>query len=210
MSSVKTRAHVRRRLPAEERRQVIVEAASEVFAELGFREASAVEIATRAGVTKQLMYRHFDSKDELYVEALEREMSALLAALEGPSSASQGARERIASLIASFFAFVHTRPFARRLLRDIDAGGDVSAAQEREQARLSEAIRTTLAEDPALLADDPDRELALSLLAHAMKLTLIGMATWWSEHPETDRDEVVRMATRLVLNGVESLDPGDT
>jgi AcrR family transcriptional regulator len=184
---------------------VIVAAASDVFAQRGFRDASVVEIATRAGVTKQLMYRHFASKDALYVEALERQMDALIGALESAAASVADASSRLKALIAAFFSFVESRPFAKRLLRDIDAGGDVSTAQERQQARLSGAIRAVLVEDRQLLAGDPDRELAVSLLAHGMKLTLTGMATWWSEHSDVGCDEVVRMATRLVIDGVDSL-----
>jgi AcrR family transcriptional regulator len=58
------------RLPAPERRKRIIAAAREVFMEQGFSGARTKEIAERAGVTEAFLYRHFESKDEMYAAAV--------------------------------------------------------------------------------------------------------------------------------------------
>jgi AcrR family transcriptional regulator len=60
------------RLPAAERRQALVEAASRVFAKSSYQGATTAEIAAEAGVSEPILYRHFDSKRDLYLACLEQ------------------------------------------------------------------------------------------------------------------------------------------
>src|SRR5947207_10079870 len=53
---------------AEERKQAIVEAALPLFARKGFAETTTKELAKAAGVSEPLLYKHFPSKEALYVE----------------------------------------------------------------------------------------------------------------------------------------------
>jgi AcrR family transcriptional regulator len=59
---------IKRRLPAEERRQSIIDAAGPLFAEHGFRGVTTRKLAQSAGVSEALLYQHFPSKDILYTE----------------------------------------------------------------------------------------------------------------------------------------------
>jgi AcrR family transcriptional regulator len=52
----------------------ILNSAREVFQETGFRQASLEQIATHAGVAKGTLYRHVETKAELYVAVLAREL----------------------------------------------------------------------------------------------------------------------------------------
>jgi AcrR family transcriptional regulator len=54
------------------RREAILHAAAEVFAHAGFATTSVEDIAAAAGITKLIVYRHFDSKENLYRAVLER------------------------------------------------------------------------------------------------------------------------------------------
>ncbi|MCT8375112.1 TetR/AcrR family transcriptional regulator C-terminal domain-containing protein [Xanthomonas citri] len=62
------------RVRTEEKREAIVQAASEVFLELGFEGASMSQIATRVGGSKRTLYGYFPSKEELFV-AVTKDMS---------------------------------------------------------------------------------------------------------------------------------------
>jgi AcrR family transcriptional regulator len=50
----------------------ILQSAETEFAENGFATGRIQEIATNAGVTKQLVYHYFQNKEELYQQVLER------------------------------------------------------------------------------------------------------------------------------------------
>ena len=60
-----------RRLPAEERRRAIVQAALRVFSAGSYAGATTAEIAREAGVTEPVLYRHFGSKRDLWAACLD-------------------------------------------------------------------------------------------------------------------------------------------
>src|ERR1700736_5797477 len=59
------------RLPAHRRRRQLLDVAVEVFADRGYHGTSMEGVAEAAGVTKPVLYQHFSSKRELYVELLD-------------------------------------------------------------------------------------------------------------------------------------------
>jgi AcrR family transcriptional regulator len=60
------------RKSAEERREDVLEAAREVFAEHGLSGASTDEIARRAGISQPYLFRLFRTKKELFLATVER------------------------------------------------------------------------------------------------------------------------------------------
>jgi TetR/AcrR family transcriptional regulator, transcriptional repressor of aconitase len=56
------------RLSAEERKAAIVEVALPLFARKGYAETTTKDLAQAAGVSEPLLYRHFPSKEALYIE----------------------------------------------------------------------------------------------------------------------------------------------
>jgi AcrR family transcriptional regulator len=73
-----------RRLPRARRREQILAAATEAFARSGFAATSLEDIAAEAGVTRVVLYRHFDSKSDLYQAVLDRMCARLDAHVEEP------------------------------------------------------------------------------------------------------------------------------
>src|SRR5699024_1181973 len=59
-----------RRLPAHERRRQILIAAIRVFARGGLHGTTTRAIAAEADVAEALLYRHFKSKEDLFIEAM--------------------------------------------------------------------------------------------------------------------------------------------
>lgn len=60
----------RKRLTATARRQMILDAARDVFVESGLNGARLRDIADRVGITEAYLYRHFASKTDLYEAAV--------------------------------------------------------------------------------------------------------------------------------------------
>jgi AcrR family transcriptional regulator len=64
-------APTRRRLTAEARKSSILEAARRAFTETGDMNGTTIRhIADRAGISEGMIYRHFESKDQLFIEAV--------------------------------------------------------------------------------------------------------------------------------------------
>lgn len=74
----------RTRLRAADRKALILEAAGRAFATSGdVRGTTIKQIADEAGISEGIIYRHFDSKDELFVQAaVEPLTKAVLASLD--------------------------------------------------------------------------------------------------------------------------------
>lgn len=61
----------RRRLTAEARRRSLLDAARHAFTETGDMTGTTIrQIADRAGISEGVIYRHFESKDQLFLEAV--------------------------------------------------------------------------------------------------------------------------------------------
>src|SRR3954467_10380613 len=107
----------RRRLSAEERREHILGAGMEVFAERGYQEASMAEIARAAGITPAVIYDHFQSKAELQITLLESQTDELLAYVgSAVVNAPEERSVRMRIGVDAFFAFVEEHPYAWRML----------------------------------------------------------------------------------------------
>lgn len=61
-----------RRMPRAERREQILDAATRAFARAGFAATGLEDVAAEAGITRVLLYRHFDSKADMYRAVLDR------------------------------------------------------------------------------------------------------------------------------------------
>src|SRR5215471_9461561 len=82
MPSVNKTAPARRtRLTAEQRRESILAAATEVFAESGYRAGKVSDVAARVGVTEPVIFQNFGSKAALYAAVLDRAAADMRAEL---------------------------------------------------------------------------------------------------------------------------------
>jgi TetR/AcrR family transcriptional regulator, mexJK operon transcriptional repressor len=82
------RKSARGRPPAREvatREERLLDVATEVFLDKGFKGASMIEIARRAGASKQTLYARYPSKAALFAALIERKASRLFEAI-GPLS----------------------------------------------------------------------------------------------------------------------------
>jgi len=65
-----TETTTRRLLRREERQAQILTAAAAAFARGGYASTSMEDVAVEAGITRLIVYRHFDSKEALYTAVL--------------------------------------------------------------------------------------------------------------------------------------------
>ena len=104
------------RLPAAERRAQLVDAALALFAAEGFQSTTMDAVAAEAGVTKPVLYQHFPSKRELFLELL-RDVGRRLSENVGAATAAAASpREMVENGFAAYFDFVGEHPDQFRLL----------------------------------------------------------------------------------------------
>jgi AcrR family transcriptional regulator len=111
----------------------ILEAAIELFTELGYDGLGVEAVAARAGVSKATIYRRYPGKVELVIAAAE----ALGRSAKGPTPDTGSVREDLRALGSGY----------RRLLEDSEAGRSIPAlivARHRDP-ELAEAHRAFVA-----------------------------------------------------------------
>jgi len=86
------------RLGAPERRNQLIESAGAVFARRGYAGTGTRDLATAAGVSEPILYRHFDGKAGLFQAVLERAEARLVAAVAEAAAGVSGAAARLAAL----------------------------------------------------------------------------------------------------------------
>ena len=78
------------RMAMEERREIVLRESIPVFARYGFEGATTAEIAKRAGVTQPYIFKLFESKKALFIEACERNMRTTVAQMRESAGGKTG------------------------------------------------------------------------------------------------------------------------
>jgi AcrR family transcriptional regulator len=100
----------------EARRQRLLEAALDLFAELGFHDTSVDEVVAHARTSKSAFYEHFESKEDCFRVLLEQEGGALIAAVHAAAAGGSDHRQRVRFGITAFVHACATRSRVARLL----------------------------------------------------------------------------------------------
>ena len=209
MSTEKSRR--RRRLSAEARREVIERAATEVFAERGYRGASIDEIARRSSVSPPVVYDHFASKQELHARLLERTRDELLAVWREHLAGDEAAEVRIPRAFDAWARYIETNPYAARMFfRESTGEPEAEAIHRQVRAQAQGALGAIVGREPGAerLAGSADAE-ALEMAAEVIRSGLAGLAVWWSEHPHVPREQIVAVAVNVLWLGFERVSRGE-
>ncbi len=160
------------RLPASARREQILDVSVQVFARSGFHSTSMNDVAEAAGVTKPVLYQHFDSKRELYQALLLEAGNRLRTAVAKAVAGARNGKEQTELGFTAYFHWVAEDHDAFLLLFGSRANRD-----EESTATIRRITAETAAAIAPLIAADiePDHQRAL---AHG----LVGLAEGVSRH----------------------------
>jgi len=180
-----------RRLPVAERRALIVEAAGRLFGERGYDGARLDEIAAAAGVTKPIVYRHFDSKRDLYLALLDRHRDDLAGFVA--SMPADGTREqRLRAVLEIWLDYVEAHSYTWKMLFRDTGGGPEIAARRREVHADARAILVQLIRS---LASSPVPRREIEPLAELMSMGMAALVLWWIEDAAVSRAAVLDVLT---------------
>jgi AcrR family transcriptional regulator len=189
------------RLPAARRRKQLLAVALEVFAERGFHPTSMNDVAEAAGVTKPVLYQHFSSKRELYLELLEDVGGQLRERIEKATSEAASPRQQVERGFAAYFRFVADHEAAFQVL----FGG--GTRRDEEFATHVLRVEETIADAIAGMIDIEGLTSATRrLLAHG----IVGLAESTSRHwlragSPDDPDELAAQVAELAWAGLRGI-----
>ena len=163
-------------------RQKLLDAAEEVFADLGWHDASIVKITEAAGVSQGTFYLYFESKQELF-EELVRDLNRQVrkAMSEGAAEGTTRA-ERERGGFRGFFRFTAEHPALYRVIRQAEFVSPDLLHQH--YARIAEGyvagLREAMDADEVTRADPEVRAYALMAVGE-----MVGMR-WllWGDHDQ--------------------------
>lgn len=178
------------RLPRAQRREQIVAAASQAFARAGFAATSLDDIATESGVSRVILYRHFESKAELYEAVLDRVGDVLAAHVD----------ERVGGFteasLDGLVAAAAAEPAGFRLLFQ-------HAAREPEFRERADRFRADITEAAyvqisALVPDQPWARWAAQLAPAVAIEAVIAWLDAGQPDPESAADRIRQVVTGVI------------
>lgn len=145
------RARAEGRMRGEERRALILAQAKKVFARTGYAQASIGELARASQVTEALLYKHFESKKQLYLTVLQEAGEHLLSAFyeRVRERADRNLLEALSTLLLDFRAAALSDPESLPLLLAASVDADdplVIQKMEAYNARMFTLITQLLQE----------------------------------------------------------------
>jgi AcrR family transcriptional regulator len=199
----------RRRMPAAQRREVILAAAEETFAQCGYHGASLDDIAHGAGVSKALIYEHFPSKRELHASLLDEHVADIFGRLEATAERGDVGEQRLRSGLEAFLGFVEEHRGAWRVLFRDAADPEMAERIGAVQRQATQVIAGLIASDPEAPLDpalDPaERALHIEIHAQLLSGAIQSLATWWHDHQDVPREVLIDRAMEFCWQGVERL-----
>ena len=210
MSTNTSETTPRRRLTAQARRELIEQAAGELFADRGYAGTTIEAIAAASGVTAPVVYDHFASKLDLHRRLLERHYADLRAVWREQLLGDEPVTLAIPRAIDAWFAYVEDHPYAWRMLfRDTTGEPEVRAAHEEVIAHSREAITPLLLEQLGIGEITGASADGLDMAWVIMRGVLQGLALWWYEHQYVPRAHVVAAAMNGLWIGYERVVAGE-
>jgi AcrR family transcriptional regulator len=188
------RSKMHTKLQREERRESILRGAAKAFVANGYDATTLDDIAREAGISRAFLYRHFDSKREIYL-AIIQDFGDRMHHDPSPSHNERGLKDYLGPLIA----IAQSEPDAFRLL----FRHAVREPAFREQANALHLLRQTFIENglKSLLPDQQDRHFAAALLRD----TIISLLLTWIDNGLPQPDRMPDLITKVIQTILSSM-----
>jgi TetR/AcrR family transcriptional regulator len=140
---VQTPTRVIGRLPTEERQAEIAAAALRLARQASPALITTADIAAAVGVTQGAVFKHFPTKDAIWVATMAWVREQLLAALHEAAQAAPSPRQALAAVFRAHVAFVAAHPGVPRVIfHELQQPAD--SATKQEVRALLQAYRKLL------------------------------------------------------------------
>ena len=186
------------RLPAAARREQLLDVALQIFGQQGFHGTSMNDVAEAAGVTKPVLYQHFESKRDLYLSLLDDVGARLLTEIAKATAGATSGKEQTELGFQAYFRWVARDHDAFLLLfGSAQRDQEFTEAVRKVTAKVAEAIKPLIA---ANIDAEHQRTLAHGLvgLAEGVSHRLIELGE------QFDPDVVSRQVSDLAWAGLRA------
>jgi AcrR family transcriptional regulator len=179
-------------------RERIVEAAIELFSSQGYAASGVSEIARRARIEKAALYWHFESKEELLAEVIERIDAGWIEEIQKQIAEVREPWERLERFVAGLRRLVAGQSHLLRLMMNVALERSEVSPESRH------AVRRILDRTVAVITDEFEKSLGVPLpdadLIARLSLGSLFEATLRSavDPDHLDLDRAFRYLRRLI------------
>jgi len=168
-------------MPRDQRRAQLLDAANDVFTTKGYHAAAMDDIADVAGVSKPVLYQHFPSKLELYLDLLDLSCDRLVEVVREALASTDDNADRVVATMGAFYEFVSSSSGEFRFVfeSDLTGDGEVQKRLWRVNNEIADAIAEVISEDTALPPEQA-KLLGISLVGIAQ----VSARYWVSAGPD--------------------------
>ena len=186
-------------MPRDQRRAQLLEAANDVFTSKGYHAAAMDDIADAAGVSKPVLYQHFSSKLDLYLDLLDLSCERLVERVEEALASTDDNADRVVATMGAFYEFVSSSRGKFRFVFESDLTGDASVQKRLWQVNedIADLIAAVIVEDTAL-PPEQSKLLAISLVGIAQ----VSARYWASSADPLPVEEATSLVSRLAWRGI--------
>ena len=201
--AAETRRAPRSRMTGTERRAQLLDVSRRLFAEKGFDGTSIEEIASRAEVSKPVVYEHFGGKEGIYAVVVDREIQALTGALTGALEGGGHPKVLVERTALALLSYIEASEDGFRILVR-----DSPVAQAT--GTFSSLIGDVATQVEHLLADQFRGQGLDPRTAPIYAQMLVGMVAltgqWWLDARRPRKAEVAAHLVNLAWNGLSGLE----
>lgn len=189
------------RMRAEDRRRQLLEVAAGLFGRYGYRGTTTAQLATAAGITEPILYRHFENKLDLFVTLIDEVGKEVLNAWRKAMESVTEPKKRLEALLAANPA-THTRGKTAyrvifRAMTEAEGDAAIHAALRTHIAKLHSFLKSEVADLQSrnvVRKDEPAAALAWMLIdiaiGHGM-VSPIGAAGYPKTTAKTNMQKLV-------------------
>jgi AcrR family transcriptional regulator len=186
-------------------------AAREVFAERGY-EATTREIASRAGVSHDLIFRYFQSKEKLFFDAVATPLLDAVGGmhqqwLDDPALMTMDHDRLVRRFVTDFYEFMsENQPIARAMVH-LFVSSSTEGALEHLRGQITETLAPMIAPVDGYLAAQGLRHSSTALQLRLMML-FVGVTatflrgTYATDDDVPDAEEIIDELSRFISNGL--------
>lgn len=201
---------MRRRLTSASRREQLLSVALDEFGRRGFHLTQMEHVAAAAGVSKGLLYQHFESKEELFAAVTASIVGGLSTELHASAKPSDPGLDRMRVLVKTLFDFATDQPSAWAvIIRHFDkpeVGDELRGLRDDLGAIIVDLMLVNRRNNPTRLAA---AEPMVTLFAPIVTGGLMSLISWWLDHPQVPRERAESMAVEFSWLGLERVRAGE-
>ncbi|MDO5739115.1 MAG: TetR/AcrR family transcriptional regulator [Ornithinimicrobium sp.] len=192
------------RLPHGERRALLLKAALTAFSENGYHATAMDDIANRAGVSKPVLYQHFDSKLDLYLALAHQARDTIISTVEAALASTSDNAERIAATIDAFFEFIDRPDSGYPLILASDMGSEpaVAAVLDEAQHGCAAAVGRVLQEQTDLTWEE-----CVLLGIGLVNQVQAAARHWYESGSAVPRQQAANLVMTLAWRGIGYMPP---